>query len=47
MKKDETLTISQVLLKDKKILTTRPEGMNFEEYRRLRSMQRDLFKKLK
>jgi len=42
----EPLTPAQILFKDKKILTERPEGMSFEDYRILQAGQNRLLKRL-
>lgn len=45
MKKQPFITEAQELLKDKEILTSRPEGMDFESYKLLLKMQNKLIKK--
>lgn len=39
MKKEYPESVAQILFKDKKILTERPEEMNLEEYRIIRNYQ--------
>ena len=45
MKKQPVVTAAQELLKDKELLTSRPEGMDFEAYKVLLNMQNKLIKK--
>jgi hypothetical protein len=45
MKKKNSPTLLQELLKDKEILVSRPEGMDYESYKLLLKMQNKIIKK--
>jgi hypothetical protein len=46
MKKQNKPTVAQEIFKDKDILTSRPEGMEYEHYRILRVVTNRVIKKL-
>ena len=45
-RKENPLTPAQIVFKDKEVLTSRPEGMDFQSYKILQKHQTRILKKL-